>query len=199
MIACNVIGPRGQRMAAAVLGTLTVLVLAACGAAASSAPGARSTRTVTTPLTALSTPVAASPADLARQRATVAYLGMWQDFAAAGTTSDWQSPALAQHATGIALTNMSRGLYADHYNHLVTKGTATHDPHVSSVDPPADPTKVTISDCSDSRHYLKYDDRTGQPAPDSPGGRQSITAIVEKQANGVWRVSDFGVHGVGSC
>ncbi|KAA2246002.1 hypothetical protein F0L68_40915, partial [Solihabitans fulvus] len=54
--------------------------------------------------------------DRAKQDALAAYRGMWQDFVAAGTTSDWQTPRRGQHATGIALTNMSRSLYADHYN-----------------------------------------------------------------------------------
>jgi hypothetical protein len=124
---------------------------------------------------------------------------MWQDFAKAGTTSDWQSPALAQHATGIALSNMSRGLYADHYNGLITKGTATHDTRVSSVDPASDPTKVVVADCSDSTHALKYHASNGQPANDSPGGRRLINAIVQKQSDGGWKVSDFGVQAVGTC
>lgn len=53
-----------------------------------------------------------------------AYRGMWQDFAAAGATSDWQSPRLGRSATAVALTNLSRGLYADRYNRLVTRGSA---------------------------------------------------------------------------
>jgi hypothetical protein len=124
---------------------------------------------------------------------------MWQDFAKAGTTSDWQSPALAQHATGIALSNMSRGLYADHYNGLVTKGTATHDPRASSMAPLADPSTVVVTDCSDSTHYLKYYGISGKPANDGPGGRQLINATVQKQSDGTWKVSDFGVQTVGTC
>jgi hypothetical protein len=124
---------------------------------------------------------------------------MWRDFAAAGTTSNWQSPTLAQHATGLALSTMSRGLYADHYNGLVTKGTATHDPQVSSTGPAADPTTVVVTDCSDSAHYLKYAASSGKPANDGPGGRQQINATVEVQADGSWKVSDFGVQAVGTC
>jgi hypothetical protein len=124
---------------------------------------------------------------------------MWQDFAKAGTTSDWQSPALAQHATGIALSNMSRGLYADHYNGLVTQGTATHDPQTSSMVPPSDPNTVVVTDCSDSTHYLKYYGSSGKPANDGPGGRQLINATVQKQSDGTWKVSDFGVQAVGTC
>lgn len=196
MVTGNVGGPLGQRFTVAVVGAVSLLVLAACGTT-TSATGASTSRR--TPPTASSAPSSASSAGLAEQRAIAAYLGMWQDFAQAGTTSDWQSPALAQYATGIALSNMSRGLYADHYNDLVTRGTATHDPQVTSADPPADPTKVTITDCSDSTNYLKYNAKTGQPANDGPGGRQLISGIVQKQADGSWKVSDFGVHGVGTC
>ncbi|WP_017984978.1 hypothetical protein [Amycolatopsis methanolica] len=63
--------------------------------------------------------------DNAKQDALASYRGRWRDFVAAGTTSDWQSPKLGRYATGIALTNMSRALYADHYNGLVTKGEPT--------------------------------------------------------------------------
>ena len=36
-------------------------------------------------------------------------------------------------------------------------------------------------------------------ADTKPGGRQLINAIVEKQADGSWKVSDFGVHDTGTC
>lgn len=197
MVTGNVGAPLGQRLTVAVVGAVSLLVLAACGTT-TSATGTSTSRT-TPPPTMTPAPSSASPAGLAEQRAIAAYLGMWQDFAQAGTTSDWQSPTLAQYATGIALSNMSRGLYADHYNGLVTRGTATHDPRVTSTDPSADPTKVTVTDCSDSTHALKYNATTGQPANDSPGGRRQINAIVQKQPDGSWKVSDFGVQAVGTC
>jgi hypothetical protein len=123
---------------------------------------------------------------------------MWQDFATAGTTSDWQSAALAQYATGSALSNMSRGLYADHYNGLVTKGTATHNARATSATPAADPTKVIVTDCSDSTTYEKFY-TNGKPANDGAGGRQLINAIVQMQPGGDWKVTDFGVQVVGTC
>jgi hypothetical protein len=124
---------------------------------------------------------------------------MWQDFVAVGTTSDWQSPKLGQYATGVALTNLSRGLYADHYNGLVTKGAPVLNPNVSSVDPPNDPKKIIVTDCGDSTKWLKYRSDNGQLADTTPGGRQLINAIVEKQIDGSWKVSDYGVHDVGTC
>lgn len=124
---------------------------------------------------------------------------MWGDFVAASATSDWQSPKLGQYATGLALSTLSRGLYADHYNGLVSKGTPTHTAQVSSVDPPNNPTKVIVTDCSDSTKALKYRADNGQLANDSPGGRRLINATVQKQSDGSWKVSDFGVQGVGTC
>lgn len=140
-----------------------------------------------------------SPVDDAKGRALTAYLGMWEDFVAAAATSDWQSPNLGRHATGLALSTLSRGLYADHYKGLVSKGSPTHNAQVSSVDPAEAPAKVIISDCSDSTNALKYRADNGQPADDGPGGRRLIKATVEKQSDGSWKVSSFGVQGVGTC
>ncbi|MFI7676416.1 hypothetical protein [Actinophytocola sp. NPDC049390] len=137
--------------------------------------------------------------DKAKQDALAAYRGMWQDFVAAGATSDWQSPKLGQHATGIALTNLSRGLYADHVNGLVTKGEPKLSPSVSSVEPPDAPTKIVVTDCGDSTNWLKYRKDNGQLADDKPGGRRLINAIVQKQSDGSWKVTEYGVHEVGSC
>ncbi|WP_235922136.1 hypothetical protein [Lentzea tibetensis] len=141
----------------------------------------------------------ASPADKAKQDALAVYQGMWQDFVAAGTTSDWQSAKLGQHATGIALTNLSRGLYADHVNGLVTKGEPKLSPTVSSVEPADTPTKIVVTDCGDSTNWLKYRKDNGQLADNKPGGRHLINAIVQKQTDGSWKVSDYGVHDAGTC
>lgn len=179
-----------------VIGTV-VLALTSCSSGTASGPtSTTSTRLVPPPSAAPTAP--ASPVDQAKQAALAAYRGMWQDFVVAGTTSDWQSPALGQYATGIALTTLSRGLYADHYNGLVTKGEPILRPSVSSVDSPAGPQKIIITDCGDSTHWLKYRADTGK-LDDTPGGRRLINAIVEKQADGSWKVTDFGVHDVGTC
>ncbi|MFJ3779783.1 hypothetical protein ACIPX0_49790 [Streptomyces sp. NPDC090075] len=118
--------------------------------------------------------------------------------AEAAKTSDWDSPMLARHATGEALSAITRGMYADHLNGLVTKGEPKNVPKVSSATPTPDPTTVMISDCGDSTHWLKYRRDTGKPADGKPGGRQAITAEVRKR-NGAWKVSRFAVEAVGSC
>ncbi|WP_253838651.1 hypothetical protein [Actinokineospora globicatena] len=139
------------------------------------------------------------PAEQAKEAALAAYRGMWADFVEAGHTSDWQSVKLGVHATGVALTNLSRGLYADHYNGLVTRGEPVLNPTVSSVEPATEPKKIIVSDCGDSTNWLKYRADTGELADEEPGGRRAINAIAEKQSDGSWKISDYGVHELGTC
>jgi hypothetical protein len=140
-----------------------------------------------------------SPADAAKAVAVTAYLRMWQDFATAGHTSDWQSPVLARHANAYALQVMQKSLYTDHQHGVVTKGAPVDHPRVKSVRPATNPTVVVIADSGDSSQWRKYDAKTDQPAPGSPGGRQAITAEVRQQSDGSWKVDEFAVEGVGSC
>jgi hypothetical protein len=94
---------------------------------------------------------------------------------------------------------MSRSLYADHYNGLVTRGAPVDHPGVKSVSPPGNPAIVLIADCGDSTHWLKYVLKTGRLENNTPGGRQKVTAKVEKQPGGAWKVAEFAVEGLGSC
>src|ERR1044072_1993244 len=86
--------------------TGAALVLTACTPGTTGSPSSRASAT-----TRATTPI--SSAEQAKQDALAAYLGMWQDFVVAGRTSDWQSPTLGDHATGLALQSLSRGLYSD--------------------------------------------------------------------------------------
>jgi hypothetical protein len=181
-----------------VAGTIAALALTACSAGASGPAPATGHSAARTPTPAAPTSPA-SPADVARHQAIAAYLGMWRDFADVATTSDWRSPTLARNATGDALSTLSRGLYADHYNGLVSRGRPVNNPQVSAVDPVDFPTKVVISDCGDSTNWVKYRADNGQPANDGPGGRRQINAIVKKAVDGSWKVTDFGVQAVGTC
>lgn len=176
-----------------------MVAVAACSSGTASSPSPGTTQQTVPTTSAAPSTSAASPADAAKQQAVTAYVGMWDDFVAAAATSDWQSPKLGQYATGLALSTLSRGLYADHYNGLVSKGSPTHNVTVTSVDPASDPTKVMVTDCSDSTHALKYRADNGQPANDGPGGRRQINATVQKQADASWKVADFGVQAVGTC
>ncbi len=154
---------------------------------------------ITAPTSASSTLSTTQPAASAKAAAVASYLAMWRDFATAGHTSDWKSPALAAHATGDALLQMSRGLYADHYNGLITKGYPVDHPTVTKATPATAPTTILISDCGDSGHWLQYVAKTGKLAPGEVGGRRSITAEVKRLADGTWQVDRFAVEGLGSC
>lgn len=146
-----------------------------------------------------SSPSTPPSADEPEQLAVAAYLSMWEDYAVAAETSDWRAARLANNATGEALSVMSRGLYASNYNGEVSKGRPVLDPEVTEVDPPDSPTTVVISDCGDSSGWLKYDAETGELVEDEPEGRRAITAWVELQPDGTWKVSSFAVQAVGSC
>lgn len=185
-----------SRVAALCVAGAAALVLAACSAGDPSSPATK-TSVPASLSTVATTPL--STVDKAKLSALAAYQGMWADFVSAATTSDWQSPTLGQHATGTALTTLTRGLFADHNNGVVTKGDPTHNAQVSSAGPSDRPTKVVVADCSDSTKALKYRADNGQLADNTPGGRRQIDAIVELQADALWKVSDFGVHEVGSC
>jgi hypothetical protein len=178
--------------------TVAALALSACGVGASGPAPAPSAARTPASVTAVP-PSPASPADLARGQAIAAYVDMWRDFADAATTSDWRSPRLARNATGDALSTLSRGLYADHYNGLVSRGRPVNNPHVSTLEPVDAPATIVLSDCGDSTNWVKYHTSNGQPANDGPGGRRRINAVVKKAVDGSWKVTDFGVQAVGTC
>lgn len=140
------------------------------------------------------------PADAAGQQAKTVYVGMWQEFAQAGRTSNWQDRELARFATGNALTTLTRSLYADHFNHVVTRGAPKDYPQVTSVEPTNNPDTVMISDCADTTGTSKVMEGSLAPAPgDQPGGRRLIVAEVKRQPDGSWQVDRFAVKGVGTC
>ncbi|GAA1291621.1 hypothetical protein GCM10009634_44050 [Saccharothrix xinjiangensis] len=177
-----------------------VLMLASCGSGGMSSPAVDTSESAARNSLSSATPTAfLAPADEAEHAALAAYRGMWHAFAFAGKTSDWQSAALGKHATGVALNNLTRGLYADHHNGLVTKGEARHEAKAVSVEPADNPTKIMIADCSDSTEASKYRADNGRLADDTPGERRLINGQVELQVDRSWKVTDFAVHEVGTC
>ncbi|XVS62070.1 hypothetical protein ACQPYE_27885 [Actinosynnema sp. CA-299493] len=151
------------------------------------------------PLPETSTVAATNPVDEARAQGVQTYRQMWTAYATAGATADWQSPELARYATGGALSTLTRGLFGYRDLKIVTRGQPVLNPVVSSVEPPDLPAKVIVSDCGDSTTWTKHYADSGALADGEPGGRRHINAVVEKQVDGSWKVSDFGVHEVGTC
>ncbi|MFC5108993.1 hypothetical protein [Kibdelosporangium philippinense] len=195
-------GTRGLRAGrASGVVTMVMIMVTACTGTTSPEPApAPGIVDPTAPVSATGTSPSgpASPVDRARRQAIAAYLGMWQDMAAAATTSDHQAPRLRDHAVEPALGVITRSLHADNLNGVVTKGAPRNQPTVSSMEPKEDPTTVMISDCGDSSDWLKYK-KDGQLLNAEPGGRQSITAEVKRQPSGAWMVTRFAVMGVGTC
>lgn len=178
--------------------TRTIWIMVGATAVLGACDSAPLTTTTSEPGITSSSPVPTRKAD-ASEEALRAYREMWGDFADAGKTSDWQAPSLSRHATGTALNTLSQSLYRDNTKGLVSKGEPVLSPVVYSFEPHDAPTKVIVTDCGDSTNWLKYRKDNGQLTDDVPGGKRRINAIVEKQVDGTWKVSDFGVHDVGSC
>ncbi|WP_419995064.1 hypothetical protein [Streptomyces boninensis] len=119
--------------------------------------------------------------------------------AKADRTGSWKSPELAKYATGEALSVISRGLYANRKNGLVSKGEPKLYPKVASVKPARDPATVIVKDCGDSTNWRQYRKKDGKLADDKPGGRRDIEAEVKKQPDGSWKVTEFALWELGSC
>ncbi|GAB2790722.1 hypothetical protein [Amycolatopsis magusensis] len=181
----------GPRWVAALSASTTLLLGACSSGSAPAQPPSPFTYPSSSPPSQPASPSVATT----EQQAITAYLGMWNDMAVAGETSNWQDPRLSRNATGTALTNITRGLYANQSNGLVSKGRPKSSPRVLSTETG----KIVIEDCGDSSTWLLYRADTGALADEEPGGRRHINAVVERQSDGVWRVTDFGIHELGSC
>jgi hypothetical protein len=158
-----------------------VILLAACGSG-SSGPA---------PTTA------APPSNRVDSQVLASYTTMWADLVTAARTSDYQSPLLAEHATGGALTLLVQGLARDQLHGIVTLGRTVHFPRLTSLMPPVMPTHALISDCFDDSHWIEYQ-TSGARARNAPGGRRAATADLVK-SGGTWKVSQISVQAVGSC
>lgn len=167
-----------------------VIALAACGGhVGTAAPSA--TSSVTTAATT------SSASSSARQAALAAYDGMWADEQQAALTANYQSPLLAQHASGAALSLLVQGLSGYQRQHEVVKGQPVTHPQVTSLTPAAAPTRATITDCFDDTHWLVYKD-TGPLEDNVPGGHRRIQATVV-ESGGVWKVTQFSGEAEGTC
>ncbi len=126
-----------------------------------------------------------------------AYRRMWADLVTAARTSDFQSPLLSRYTTGEAHTLFVQGLARDQLHDIVTRGQPVLDPRVSSLTPPGDPTRATVTDCFDDTHWSEYT-TSGARAKNTPGGRRATTADLV-DSGGTWKVDQLEVGSVGSC
>jgi hypothetical protein len=133
------------------------------------------------------------------QRAVTAYRGMWQAYSTALAVPDPDSPELARYATGNALKTLVDGVRKVKEQGLKGTGTITVSPTVTEVAPASAPTKVGIRDCFNDGDAHIVRASPGPPYSDKPGGRRLCLASVERQGDGSWKVTSFGLHEVGTC
>lgn len=182
------------------------LLLAAGFLAAIALPGCTSDSTPPgDPTSPPPTPSAPSPspqdaATRAELAALEAYRGMWAAFDQAGRApqANPDDQRLAQYATGDALRVLVNGLASMRDDGLVADGDVVLSPVVIELSPTTAPTEARIEDCADTSNssLIRAD---GSPHEDEPGGRRTVTAVVEDTGGGIWKVTNFAVRQVGTC
>ncbi len=119
---------------------------------------------------------------------------------AAASSQDPRAAAVqAAYATGNALKTLTSGLQSVKGQGLKGTGAVVVAPKVTAVSPASAPTDVSLSDCMDTSGTHIVRASPGPPYSDSPGGRRLATATVQRQGDGSWKVTDFGIRGVGTC
>ncbi|MGC4900549.1 hypothetical protein ACPXB5_28895 [Micromonospora arida] len=128
-----------------------------------------------------------------------AYRSMWAAYDDAGLTSNPDHPELAKFAAGDALKVLRSGLESDRREGLVGQGEVVVNPSIQSLTPAAAPTQAKVRDCADTSGATRVRATpNGTPFTDSPGGRRLVNATVSMVGES-WKVTSFGVQGVGSC
>jgi hypothetical protein len=145
-------------------------------------------------------PTPADPVAAAEQAVLDAYRCMWAAYDAAGRVpaADPEDDRLDQCATGDALEALVSGLTSIRDDGRVIEGEVVLSPEVVQLGPEESPTRAQVRDCGDSTNWLTVYLQTGE-VTDEPRGRQLIVADLENVAGGEWKVTSFGVRGVGSC
>jgi hypothetical protein len=137
-------------------------------------------------VTTSAAPTTAADAKVAVERA---YRAFWDDVVAVGRTADWQSPRLAEHATGAALAQLRAQFREVKAQGWIAKGTVKVSPVVVSVSR----TKATVRDCVDTTRYGRFDPKTNRWI-DPPGGQPDAERFELVFDNG-WKVADTVVTG----
>jgi hypothetical protein len=133
------------------------------------------------------------------QTAVTAYRGMWQAYETVAQNPDPSQPDLARYATATALQTITSGLKSLKDQGLKGTGSVAHSPQVTNISPTDAPTEIEISDCMDTSASHIVRAGPGSAYSDSPGGRRLCLATVQRQNDGSWKVTTFGVRAVGSC
>ena len=119
-----------------------------------------------------------------------AWNGFWADWVEVSKTADYDSPRLADHATGKALRGLRLQLLSYRKRGLVARGT-----------PVRTGTRVVevrggtarVSECLDSNRWLAHDARTGQ-VRGSPNGKTNQVEAALRLAGGRWKVAELTIE-----
>lgn len=172
-----------------------VLATAACTRQSSNKP----TKSSAPPSLSAPSPTKSQDPAATRQSALDAYRGMWKAYQDALAIPDPAHPGLAKHATGKALATLTKGLQSVKDQGLKGTGAIVVSPKITSFSPANAPTDIEITDCLNDADSHIVRAGPGSPYNDKPGGRHRTTAAVKRQTDGTWKVSEFGVLGVGTC
>jgi hypothetical protein len=181
------------------LGLVFVFALGGCGGGSSGSPEpgvASSTASVPTARVA-STGPSPSPGLDPEQAALAAYRNMIADWVAAAARSDYGSTRLSEHASGAALALITRVVFDNFRNKVVSKGEPVISPSFVEANSETSPTRIKIVDCLDGTHWLNYK-ANGQLQDNIPGGRSHTEALVVL-VNGVWKVDQLAIQKTGTC
>lgn len=130
--------------------------------------------------------------------AVAAYERYWATVAEATAVPDPNYPALADVASGAALTTAQQLAQAALDAGERDTGAPTHDAEVTSTYPEDDPTEFGITDCSDSSGWITVDAASGEPVPGEAYGKREIQALVVN-IDGRWLVTEVAIQGIDSC
>lgn len=185
---CRMIGPAFLLAAA---------VLAGCSSGAGTASKPATSGPV--PPSSLATSTATRPPTTDARSAVeaavlAAYRAYWDDVVAVGATADWQSPKLAQHATGQALAETRTFLQGLKAKGLVARGSVKVDAKVLSLSG----SRAVVYDCNSTSNFLAYDAKTGQLRDKSTGRSNGKTIAMERQS-GSWKLAQVMATEPGRC
>jgi hypothetical protein len=178
-------------------GPLLAVAVAVAGCGSPSQPGPSPTAQVSL---GLPSPTAApTDRDSAVHAAVQAYRGMWQTYLRVLAAPDPDSPELARDATGEALKVLVDGVRDVRDQGLKGEGRFVLSPRVTDATPATAPTKVSIRDCLNDAGARIVRASPGPAYRDRPGGRRLCLATVQRQRDGTWKVTSFGLREVGTC
>jgi hypothetical protein len=145
-------------------------------------------------------PSPADPVAAAEDAVVAAYRCMWAAYDQAGRApqANPDDDRLARCATGDALDALVEGLLLMRNDDLVIEGEVRLNPVVVELSPGSAPIEARIEDCGDSSDWVTVRRDTGE-VTDDPRGRQLVIANLRDTGDGVWKVVDFAVRGIGSC